>query len=150
MIYLVRPALDVANHFIEYSGFTKTNLQVLKLTYISHGYMLAIHDVPLISDDVQAWRRGPVIPAIYNKFKKYGSGIIGRTSSVPEPFNNDEKEILDAVFESYGKYCGYYLSQITHEDGELKTPWKQCYQQGMNRPISDEITKEYYKKLICK
>ena len=146
----MRPALDVANHFIEYSGFTKTNLQVLKLTYISHGYMLAIHDIPLISDEVQAWPHGPVIPKIYNKFKKYGSGVIGSmSSSISEPFDQKEKEILDAVFESYGKYCGYYLSQITHEDGELKTPWMQCYQQGRRTSlISDEITKRYYKKLI--
>ena len=47
-------ALDVANHFIEYSGYTKTNLQVSKLTYISHGYTLAIHDEPLIAEVVDA------------------------------------------------------------------------------------------------
>lgn len=144
----MRPALDIANHFIEYSGYTKTNLQILKLTYISHGYMLAIHDVPLIEDDVQAWEHGPVIPKIYNKFKKWRSGVIGRTSYIPKPFRTEEREILEAVFAHYGKYCGYYLSQITHEDGKIETPWKQCYQSGMNLPIPNEITKKYYKTLL--
>ena len=38
----MRSALDVANYFVEYSDYTKTHLQIQKLTYISHGYMLAI------------------------------------------------------------------------------------------------------------
>ena len=47
---------------------------------------------------------------------------------------------------TYGKYCGYYLSQITHHDGDLETPWSQCYKKGRNRTIPDRITKEYYEK----
>lgn len=144
--------MDVANYFIEYSGYTKTNLQVLKLTYIAHGYMLAIHDEPLIGDEVEAWIHGPVIPKIFHKFKKWKSGVIGRTSltrKFPKPFSAKEKELLDAVFENYGRYCGYYLSQITHEDGKLETPWKQCYQYGRNNLIPNDVTQDYYKKLIA-
>lgn len=143
-----RPALDVANHFIEYSGYTKTNLQILKMTYIAHGHSLAILDRPLISDVVEAWEHGPVIPKIYNKYKKYKSDLIGSISHRPRPFDREEREILDAVFGLYGKYCGYYLSQITHENGELETPWKKCYVPGMNMRIPDDITKEYYKVII--
>ena len=94
----MRTALDVANHFVECSGYTKTNLQVMKLTYISHGYMLAIYDEPLIYDEVEAWDHGPVIPAAWHEFKKWGSRIIERIRYIPDPFNNEEKEILDGVF----------------------------------------------------
>ena len=143
-----RRALDVANYYIEYSGYTKTNLQILKLTYIAHGYTLAIHNRPLITDRVEAWKRGPVIPGIYNTFKRWGSGVIGATTYTPKPFSASQDEILQAVYAEYGKYCGYYLSQITHEDGELKTPWLQCYEAGLNAKIPNDITKEYYKQLI--
>ena len=68
-----RPALDVANWFIEYSGYTKTSLQIQKITYIAHGYMLGIHGVPLVSDQAQAWKLGPVFPEIYWKFKSGSS-----------------------------------------------------------------------------
>lgn len=142
------PALDVANYLIEYSGYTKTNLQIMKLTYIAHGYMLAIHDRPLIQDNVAAWDRGPVIANVYHAFKRWGSRVIGRTTYTPEPFGAEERKVIDAVFASYGRYCGYYLSQITHDDGERETPWRQCYEPGKNVWIPDEVTKEYYGKII--
>ena len=146
---MTHQALDIADHFVRYSGHTKTNLQVLKLTYISHGHMLAIHDRPLISDTVEAWKHGPVVPSIFNKFKKWKSGVIGKASSdSPARFEPEEKELLDGIFATYGKYCGYYLSQITHENGEIRTPWMQCYEPGMNVPIPDAITQEYYKTII--
>ena len=144
----MRDALDVANYFAQYSGYTKTNLQVLKLTYIAHGYALAILDKPLVRDRVEAWKHGPVIPAIYRSFQKWGSGVIGRTRYAPDPFTGAEEDLLNGVFEHYGKYCGYYLSQITHSDGDLETPWKQCYRPGRKEAIPDQVTKQYYKKLI--
>lgn len=144
----MRDALDVAIHFVESSGFTKTNLQVLKLTYISHGHMLALYDEPLINDKIEAWTHGPVIPAIYHEFKKWKSGVIGSVPYKPTPFTERESGMLSSIFAHYGKFCGYYLSQITHEDGEPVTPWKQCYQDTKNVVIPDEITKAYYKK-IC-
>jgi len=142
------PALDVANYLIAYSGYTKTNLQIMKLTYIAHGYVLAIHDRPLIQDNVAAWERGPVIANVYHAFKRWGSRVIGRTTYTPKPFGEEERQVIDAVFASYGRYCGYYLSQITHEDGDRETPWRQCYVQGKNAWIPDEVTKEYYEKVI--
>lgn len=144
----MRKALDIANYFVERSGYTKTNLQVQKMTYIAHGYMLAIHDIPLIEDRVEAWQHGPVIPKIYHEYKKWKSAVIGRIRYTPKPFNDKEAELLRAVFANYGKYCGYYLSQITHHDGDVKTPWMQCYVPGANAYIPNEITKRYYKARI--
>ena len=112
--------------------------------------MLAIHNKPLIYDEVEAWTHGPVIPAIYQEFKKWGSRIIERIAQrKPEPFTDEESGILDGVFEHYGKYCGYYLSQITHHDGDRITLWKQCYINGKNITIPDSITKKYYDILIA-
>ncbi len=145
---MARPALDVANHFIECSAHTKTNLQIMKLTYISHGYMLALHDRPLITDRVEAWDHGPVIPPIWRAFKKWGSRVIEHSQQVQKPFDSVEAEVLRGVFKHYGKYCGYYLSQITHHDADLETPWHQCYVKGANEIIHNDITKEYYKQLI--
>ncbi len=142
-----RSALDVANYYIENSDYTKTNLQIIKLTYIAHGHMLAMCDEPLIIDDVEAWKHGPVIPTIYHKFKQWQLSPIGKISYSPDPFVKKEKEVLDTVFAYYGRYCGYYLSQITHEDSYSPTPWKQCYVPGRNAIIPDEVTKAYYKIL---
>ena len=143
----MRHALDVANYFIDKSGYTKTNLQVMKMTYVAHGYMLAIHDEPLIGDLVEAWKNGPVIPKIYKTFKKWNLSPIGKMTYTPESFTDKQDEMLDAIFKSYGRFCGYYLSQITHEDDRVITPWKQCYVPGKNVVIPDDITKKYYKEI---
>jgi len=46
--------LSVANYFIEKSNFTATPLQLIKLTYISYGYVLAITDKQLFTKQIEA------------------------------------------------------------------------------------------------
>lgn len=140
-----RRALDVANWFIEYSGYTKTLMQIQKLSYIAHGYMLGVHGIPLIRDIVEAWKYGPVFPDVYHEFKQWKLNPIGQIRYTPEPFTEKQHEILENVFGSYGRFCGYYLSDITHDNSETTTPWRQCYIDGARHiPIPDSITKEYY------
>lgn len=143
----MRSALDIANYFIKYSGYAKTNLQILKMSYIAHGYMLALYDKPLFDNVVEAWDYGPVVPDIYKKFKKWGANPIPKVSgSISDPFDSEEQDILDTVYPDYGRYCGFYLSQITHEPG---TPWSKCHKPSGNARIDDQTTKEYYKKLLA-
>ena len=58
----------IANEFLRLakeSGQSLTPMQLLKLVFIAHGWMLGLYGEPLISDDVQAWKYGPVIPDLY-------------------------------------------------------------------------------------
>ena len=154
-------ALDVACYIIEKSRYTKTHLQVQKLVYISHGFMLAIHDRSLFYDDVEAWSHGPTIPSIYGAFERWGSGVIGNTTTSPSPctpppspppkqFDDEERKVIDSVYENYGKFSGYHLSDITRNaGGELDTPWTQCYESGgENTVIGNGLIKQYYKFLF--
>ena len=46
------------------------------------------------------------------------------------------------------RYLGLSDSEmvtLTHKSG---TPWDVCYIQGENKPIPDEITELYYKKIV--
>ena len=148
---MVRTAIEIADHFIERSGNTKTQLQIQKMTYFAHGFMLGVHGVPLIHDKVEAWDWGPVIQSLWTKFRQYGSDIISAKPRPPKtPFTSEEQEILDAVWNYYGRFCGYYLSDIAHDDGSgRETPWASCHVQGENRQIPDSITEQYYRQL-CK
>ena len=164
-------ALDVACYIIEKSRYTKTHLQVQKLVYISHGFMLAIHDRPLFFDDVEAWSRGPAIPSIYGAFERWGSDVIGNTPPPPPPppaatssspctppppppppkqFDDEERKVIDSVYENYDKFSGYRLSDIARNTGgELDTPWAQCYESGgENTVIDNGLIKQYYKLLL--
>ena len=160
-------ALDVACYIIEKSRYTKTHLQVQKLVYISHGFMLAIHDRPLFSDDVEAWSHGPAIPSIYGAFERWGSDVIGNTTTTttaattssspctpppppPKQFDDEERKVIDSVYENYDKFSGYRLSDIARNTGgELDTPWAQCYESGgENTVIDNGLIKQYYKLLL--
>ena len=52
--------LELAKNQTHYKEIT--TMQLLKLVYIAHGWMLGLYDKPLISDEVEAWQYGPVIP----------------------------------------------------------------------------------------
>ena len=146
-----RSAVDVANFFIEHSGYTNTHLQIQKLTYIAHGHSLALRNKALFKDRVEAWDHGPVIPSIYKTFKKWGLNPIGDTSGpISMQFDSEEFVLLDAVFENYGRYCGYYLSQLTHDEGKGQTPWDKNYIEGGNVVIPDQDTKAYYDRMHAK
>ena len=42
-----------------------TNLELQKLLYFSHAFSLNRFDVPLVSGFFEAWKNGPVNPAVY-------------------------------------------------------------------------------------
>lgn len=47
-----------------------SNLKLQKLLYYMQGFHLAYFDTPLFDDDIEAWMYGPVVPCVYNHFKK--------------------------------------------------------------------------------
>ena len=146
---MARDAIEVANHFIHRSGNTKTNLQILKMTYFAHGYMLGWFGKPLVCDRIEAWDWGVVIPSLYERFKRYGSDIIlAKTAPPAIAFTAQEMEILDAVWNHFGRYDGYHMVTIAFKDTRgVQTPWAVCHVKGEKRPIPDHVTKEYYAQL---
>jgi uncharacterized phage-associated protein len=66
-------SMSVARLFLEKaptSGVQDlTPMKILKLTYLAHGWHLCYTDSPLILDQVQAWKYGPVVPSVYHYFK---------------------------------------------------------------------------------
>lgn len=153
----------VANYILDLGdedGIEITPLQLQKLVYIAHGYHLAQTDKPLINETVEAWKYGPVIPALYSEFSHVGARpILGRAfeETIPnlkasELLMDKRWESIDVVLRVWNKYKEFgalELSAMTHEAG---TPWDVTRKKLKNRfkknpPIEDETIKEYYKKL---
>lgn len=125
-------AKSIANYFIEQAaarGETISPMKLQKLVYYAHGWYAGYTDRPLINEAVEAWQYGPVIPSIYHEFKRFGSGCITgkafeydalgvREAAVPS--DPDVRAFLQNVYNSYSKYSGVQLSEMTHAAG---TPW---------------------------
>ena len=136
-----------------------SHLKLQKLLYFSHGWQLAISDgeIPLIEEQIVAWEYGPVIKSVYHAFKDFGKRPIDEYASLPskkfkfmnyKPMieDSDTEELLNRIWNIYGKLDANHLSKLTH----LKdTPWYDSYEsQSFNTPISnDKITKYFQSKM---
>jgi uncharacterized phage-associated protein len=145
---MAHASVAIANYLLEKARPTGglDALQTLKLAYISNGFYLGAYDRSLIIDDVEAWKYGPVIRAIYARVP-YGSAKIENPLS-PEraPLDPQERGILDSVFEKYGKLSGVSLSSLTHRDG---TPWDLTWKRfGQNAVIPRELIRDHYKRVL--
>lgn len=142
-------ARSIANKFIELAGEhgnSLTPMQLLKLVYIAHGWMLGLYGVPLIKNRIQAWKFGPVIPDLYHAVKHCKDGPVLNPIRVPdEPFAEAEDNIIRQIYEIYGEISGVGLSNLTHQPG---TPWDRVFVDGLSHiPIPNDIIQEHYHAL---
>jgi len=122
-------------------------LQIMKLTYIAHGFSLAVTGKPLIEDDVEAWKLGPVIRKVYSVLPGGSSPISRMLGTTPSAdLEGDQKSVVDSVFDNYGRMSGLYLSTLTHQPG---SPWDKTWSTyGKNAVIPQDLIHRHYTKII--
>jgi uncharacterized phage-associated protein len=99
-----------------------SNLKLQKILYFAQGHHLGRFGSELFTDDLQAWAHGPVVPAVYRKFKIFKSGDI----ELPEDDTFDWADVdstttqfLIEMWNVYGQFGAWRLRNMTHEEG----PW---------------------------
>lgn len=168
--------LAIANYFIDLAkskGEDISPMKLQKLIFFSHGWNLAVKDAPLIDEQIEAWSFGPVIRSVYRTFREYGDRPItekgrsfhhkgipdasGQVSHWRVPSIDDEPELatfttqlLDKIWEIYGRYSAIQLSNMTHDPG---SPWdhavKRCKEENGGQllkgtDIPTAVIKEYF------
>lgn len=141
---------NVADYFILFANETGSflsNLKLQKLVYYAQAWHLALHDTPLFPEDFQAWVHGPVIPQLYQEYKKFGWQPIVKDAHPELPEN--VQNFLDEVAQEYFACDAYELEQMTHAED----PWN--FARGDMLPdepctnvIKQEWMKEYYKSRV--
>lgn len=160
-------ALALANYILELAnerGIKLRPLKLMKLTYIAHGFILALLGRSALNprfDRVEAWRYGPVIPSVYHSFKIYGHDPITEKTTIflpkedgkdfevftPELNDEDMRKACKIAFLKFNKFTGGELVDMLHAHG---TPWEAYYQEGQNNEIPDSVTCRYYDTVINK
>lgn len=142
-------ASQVANRLLDLAdevGVRLTPMQLIKLVYLAHGWMLGLYGRPLIKDEIQAWKFGPVIPDLYKQLRKYRAEPVTGRLAVPHfrPFDDEEEDIIQQTFEVYGRKSAAYLSSLTHRPG---SPWDKVWQPDLWAVrIPDPLIYEYFSK----
>ncbi len=153
-------SFSIANAFLDLAkehGGEITPMKMQKLVYIAHGWRLAISDEKLISDRIEAWEYGPVIPPLYGVFKKYGRQSIKEHAKIvvndvdivaPPPRDESVRSLLNTIWLTYGRLDGLQLSSITHKED---TPWEKTWGKGIlkHQVIPEKSIKEYYQRLAA-
>jgi uncharacterized phage-associated protein len=142
----------IANCFIELARKDErqlTPMQLLKLVFLAHGWMLGKHGRPLINDQIEAWKYGPVIPKLYTKLRQYRADPV--TADIPGPYerlDRTEYNMIYQVYKTYGALSGARLSNITHVEG---SPWRTVYQpDNSDVQIPDNLIGKYYEQQAAK
>ncbi|WP_158221316.1 Panacea domain-containing protein [Salimicrobium humidisoli] len=142
---------DVASYFIKLSNpgteTSVSNLKLQKLLYYAQGFHHAINEQELFEDRIEAWVHGPVVPSVYQEYKKYNFRDIP-PSDVDAPQLSDEvTEFLDDIWSLMKNFSGKELEEKTHRE----KPWKDI--RGdlpefvyTNTPIPVDRISKYFKE----
>ena len=147
--------ITIATYFLqkEEQNKTITPMKIIKLVYIAQGWYLALTEGnSLINEKAEAWKYGPVIPSLYERFKSFGSNIITDIPKVSTSnLTKNDTDILDDVWNNYGNKSGIQLSGKTHEPG---TPWSKIWEKAKETTkkedliIPNSLIMQHYKNLL--
>jgi uncharacterized phage-associated protein len=135
-----------------------TNLALQKLLYFAHAHYLIRNHRPLVSGAFEAWKFGPVHPAVYQAFKSEADNpikiracgrnvITGEVKTLAVPDNQEVIVNLKAVLQAYGSLSPGRLVDISHAP---KGPWATVVNKAktsiaLGLRIPDSITVECFK-----
>ena len=150
--------IEVAKYFIKRSQDEfKTDpsrkldaLKLQKLLYYAKAWNLVLNKGErLFSDEFQAWVHGPANPKVWHHFQGFDFSV-AHPEIAKERFEHitaKEKEVLDIVWHSYGKFDGKYLEMLTHAEEPWLTARRGLNQKDISQNIiSDESMKGYYER----
>jgi len=153
------PPAVVANNFLERAARRGglTPMQVIKLVYLAHAFHLGYGRGPLINEPVEAWKYGPVVRSLYNQVRDYEGLPIAellRTGDYDwereSRVDFDADHVIGRVWENYGHYNGYELSDMTHLPG---SPWWITWNDRggwsqFSSVIEDDLIRECYESKL--
>ncbi|MEK1376197.1 Panacea domain-containing protein [Limosilactobacillus fermentum] len=119
-----------------------TQMKTMKLLYYIQAASLSITSHRMFNNDIVAWRYGPVVEEVHEKYRGH-RGIVGE---ITESDLNDYSElqndyeassILNSIYDVYGYSSAYDLMRQTHSE----KPWQETPQSEV---ISDKAIKDFY------
>ena len=123
-----------------------SQMRAMKLLYYIQAANLSITGQRMFDNDIVAWKYGPVVEEVHEKYRGH-RGIVGEiTESDLNDYSGLQSDykassILNSTYDVYGYSSAYDLmSQIQSEK-----PWQDTPQSEV---ISDQAIKDYYSKVF--
>ncbi len=136
--FINRSAMDVDM----FDGEYMTNMKLQKMLYLAQCLSYAIKDSPLFKEQIQAWKHGPVVRPIYEKYKVLRADTIQDVN--PIDIDEETAALLEFVYEKYGIYSATELRNLTHKHKAYKNNYIEA-KKNIIIPIED-IANEFLKE----
>jgi uncharacterized phage-associated protein len=118
-ILLANRVADEIISFCNAHGDFVSNLKLQKLLYYAQAWHLALHGKSLFCDPIEAWVHGPVVPAVYRRFKQFGWKPI-QLKPKPSRLSPAAKSHVMDVMSAYGALSAFDLERLVHQE----EPWR--------------------------
>jgi uncharacterized phage-associated protein len=92
------------------------DLKLHKLLYYCQGWHLAFFGVPMFSEKIEAWTKGPVVATVWGDEKR------GLQTPEPKALSPAELNTISYVVGRYGRSTGKDLIRQTHAEA----PWREA------------------------
>lgn len=123
-------------------------IKMQKLLYYCKAWSLATSGKALFTDEIQAWKHGPVVSSLYPKHRGkiiLDSWDIGDKTKLTD----SEKQMADAVMNVYGGFSGWDLRNLTHTESPWIEAWAESGQgEKQGYVISDESMRDFYRSKL--
>ena len=137
---------QVAKTIGQLTNWSKWNLEIQKIAYLSEIIFLGRENSPLISEEFEAWAIGPICPTLYHEIKVFGSRRVKDVFSninAFEEFTVEFQSIRDVVGAIRDKTPGEIVRIAYYSRGA----WAKKYKPGVNdRKISKQDMLEEYEQ----
>jgi len=130
----------VANEILALGGGEVDPLKLQKLLYYVQVYSVILHDEPVFSAQIQAWKDGPVNRDIWDLYKRFSRGPITDSPGTLRPKHGRTLTVIALVMLTFGNLSGSDLSGLTHKE----RPWVEAFAQGQNTEITMNLIKSGY------
>lgn len=94
-------------------------MRLQKLAYYVQGWSLATRGRPFFPEHFEAWKYGPVSPALYATFKSYGGDPIPRSEGRETGLDESDTMFVRSIWDGYKQHSGVSLSKRSHRE----EPW---------------------------
>ncbi|MCI9441264.1 MAG: DUF4065 domain-containing protein [Ruminococcus sp.] len=127
-----------------------TQKKLQKLCYYAQAWCYALKGYRLEDTDYQAWIHGPASPALWERFKSFGCDTICMKGKYIVPFEDEDKRLLEDVWDTYGEYTENALETLSHRE----LPWMEARRgyepdEKCTIVISPDTMASYYKSIYC-
>lgn len=117
MIDVLKIASYLYSRYYDDNGVAIDEMKLQKLLYFVQREALVSLDKPAFKEPIQAWKFGPVVPKVHNKYSR------GQINDEYKSADFGEfKPVIDRVYSAYSSKDSWTLSMISHEEYS----WKQA------------------------